>query len=137
MNNTGCTFIVSWFFEAINNRDLDGLDGLVAPKFVWHGNNDQGIRAYKKDLKGIYDAFPNASWVIDDLLSDGDKGCVRWTFRGVHKGPWGTFPATGKRVIYGGITICRIAGGLLVEVWNIENLYSFYQQIGAKLVPPP
>jgi len=61
---------------------------------------------------------------------------VRWTFRGTQKGAWENLPATGKRVTYGGISICRVEGGKLAEVWNNENLLGFFRQLGFELTRP-
>lgn len=126
---------IKMFFEGLNQRELDLLDKILTENFVWHGNNDQSREDYRKDLNGVIAAFPNAEWIIEDLLGEEDKVTIRWTFHGTHKNAWETIPATGKRVRYGGISICRLADGKIAEVWNNENLLSLYRQLGFRIDP--
>lgn len=122
--------IIIKFFENLNSHSIKSLHKYVTSKFIWHGNRNQGIRETKKDLKGLIRAFPDATWLIEDIISQDDKVCVRWVFNGTHLFDWEKFQASGKSVTYGGISLCRVAKGKLAEVWNNENLLSFFQQMG-------
>ena len=124
------------FIEGINKGTTRGLGRVMAPGLVWHGTKDLSVRVYKRDLKGMFAAFPDAQWTIEDMIVEGDKVVVRWAFRGTHQGSWENVPPTGKQVTYGGISIGRVANGKLVEVWNSENLLGFFRQIGFELVLP-
>jgi predicted ester cyclase len=124
------------FIECLNKGTTKGLGRAIARGFVWHGTKDFGLRVYKRDLEGIFAAFPDAQWTIEDVIAEGDKVVVRWTFRGTHLGTWENVAPTGKHVTYGGISIGRVANGKLVEVWNTENLLGFFRQLGFELASP-
>ena len=128
--------ILRQFFEILNTRTFAEFDTLLGPKFVWHGNNDQSLKDYKKDVSDLCRAFPDGRWEVDDLVAEADKVVVRWIFMGKQTRPWMELPATNRRVKYAGTSICRIAGGRIVEVWNNENLLRFFRQLGFQLQPP-
>jgi len=136
MSPESSKMVLRQFFEILNIRTFSELDNLLDPKFVWHGNNDQNLKEYKKDVRDLCHAFPDGRWEVDDLVAEVDKVVVRWTFRGTQTMPWMELPATNRRVNYAGISICRIADGKIVEVWNIENLLSFFRQLSFQLQPP-
>ena len=128
--------VVKKLFEGLNGRNVDILDRLLTPNFVWHGNNDQGRDEYKQDVNAVIAAFPDAKWDIDEILSKEDKVVVRWSFSGTQRNAWGGVPASGKHVTYGGITIFRLKEAKIAEVWNNENLLSLYRQIGIQISLP-
>ena len=82
----------------------------------------------------LYDAyaaaFPNFSLSTDDLLADGNKVVVRYTFVGTHKGPLAAVPASGKQANVQGIVIFRLAGGKADEVRFVWDKFALMQQIG-------
>jgi steroid delta-isomerase-like uncharacterized protein len=127
--------LIQKFFEALNQRELGILEALLTPNFVWHGNVDQSREDYRKDLQGVIAAFPDAKWIVEDLLADEDKVVIRWTFHGTHAHNWESTAATGKQITYGGISICRLLDGKVAEVWNNENLLSLYRQLGFQVNP--
>ena len=135
MSNYDNETIICKFFEVINSHKIVSLDKFVTPNFIWHGNRNLGVKEYKKDLKGLYKAFPDAAWKIEDIFSQNDKVCVRWSFTGTHVSDWERFKASGNEISNGGISICRVVNGRLAEVWNNENLFSLYQQMGAGFRP--
>ena len=72
---------------------------------------------------------------MDELIAEGDKVVVRWTFAGTQRGAFGPIPATGKSVRWTGISICRIADGKVIEDRGEEDALGFMRQLG--LVPTP
>ncbi len=66
---------------------------------------------------------------VDDVMSDGDRICVRWSFSGKHNGGGLSFPATGMVVHTTGITIMRVADGMLIEGWQNWDMLGLIQQI--------
>ena len=82
-------------------------------------------------LQAYATAFPDFHLTIDDLVADGDKVVVRWTFTGTHRGPFADVPATGKRVnVPNGIAIYRLAGGKVGEGHLAWDKYALLQQLG-------
>jgi predicted ester cyclase len=76
-------------------------------------------------------AFPDWHRTIEDIIAEGDKVVIRFTFRATHKGEYQGVPATGKQVKETGILIFRIASGKIVEVWEEADELGFMRQLGA------
>jgi len=76
-------------------------------------------------------AFPDGHYSVDDLIAEGDKVVLRWTFHATHKGEFLGPAATGKPVTIMGVTTNRIAGGKIDEGWVSADNLGFLQQVGA------
>ena len=106
--------------EIFNQGKFQVADEIYAPDFRNHGatrtidlREDQGwARAEKK-------AFPDLRMSCQEMVAEGDKVAVLWTFQGTHTG-WGYegLPPTGTRVKVRGITIWRFENGRIVEEWS-------------------
>jgi predicted ester cyclase len=80
-------------------------------------------------------AFPDFKGTIDDIVAEGDKLVLRWTWSGTQKGEFMGVPPTGKSVSFGVIDIFRIAEGKVVEHWGLMDSMSLMQQLGAGPMP--
>ena len=120
----------------VNDKNLDTLEEVYAPDFVWH-EPDQEIRGYeqgKQFASTFFEAFPDLSITVDDVLAEGDQVVIRYTFRGTHQGETEDFgPPTGRQIVLEGITIHRFEGDKIVETWERYDNLSVLQQLG--LVP--
>ncbi len=82
-------------------------------------------------LQAYATAFPDFHLTIDDLLAEGDKVVLRYTFTGTHRGPLGDTPATGKHVnLPNAIGIYRLTGGKVSEGHLAWDKYALLEQIG-------
>jgi steroid delta-isomerase-like uncharacterized protein len=108
------------FDEIFNQGKFQVADEIYAPDFQNHGatrtvdlKTDQDyVHAEKK-------AFPDLHVTVQDMVAEGEKVAVLWTFRGTHTGPgYEGLPPTGTRVEVRGMTIWRIVDGRIVEEWS-------------------
>lgn len=117
--------VVRRFIEAALNRGNMAVgETHLASAFVDHGGylGEAAPRdSFAAFLGGFKQAFPDGSYRIEDLLSDGDKVVVRMTFTGTHQGPFRDYDATGRRVRVTGIHIFRCSGAHIVEHWAMES----------------
>ena len=112
------------------------LDELFAPDIVWHGARGmdiRGIKELKESFNAAYNTFPDTHYTIDDMIVEGDKAVIRFTFAGTHKGEFGGIPPTNKKVKVWAIAIARIADGKFAEVWERYDTLSWMQELG--LIP--
>ena len=127
--------------EGWNQGHVAVFDELSAPNFIYHDPGAPDVRTnedYKRWVTEFLSAFPNLHITIDDLIAEGDRVTMRWTFRGTNTGDLVTpmpLPATGKQVTGSGITIVRLVGGKAVEVWSQGDTLGFLQQLG--VIPAP
>jgi steroid delta-isomerase-like uncharacterized protein len=113
------------------------MPGLHVPDFVYHNASRtiHGLEPFKQYLSMLLTAFPDLHVTIEDMIGEGDKVVVRFTFRGTHQGDLRSIPPTGKQVEVTGIDIICAANGKVVEEWaNIDEL-GLMQQLGVIPIP--
>lgn len=125
-----------WMEEIWGKGSLAAIDELLAPDFVFNyapAGVARDREAYKQTVTMA--PFADIHSTIEDMVAEGDKVAVRWTYRGTHKGEFMGIAPTGKQVTMTGISIIRIVGGKIVEEWGEMDMLGMMQQLGA--VPPP
>ncbi len=127
--------LVRRFIEVANQGNVTEvsttLDELFVPDFVRH-DPAGGFRSredYKQFLFSLQAALPG-QLTLEDLIAEGEKVVVRYTFHGTHQGQWRGLPPTGKAVTFTGIFICRIRDGKIVEGWENADTLGLVQQLG-------
>ena len=121
------------FEDHWNAKNPALVSELFAPSVSLHTPDGvlTGLDGASLLLQAYATAFPDFHLTIDDLVADGDKVVVRWTFTGTHLGPLADVPASGKRVdVPNGIAIYRLAAGRFSEGHLTWNKYELMQQLG-------
>ncbi len=126
--------------EAWNKGNLDSLDELHSASYVEHRPplpDVTGLDAFKQMVAGAHQTFPDFHITIDELILEGDKLAVRFSWTGTHLGQSQNFPVppTGKQLIVTGSHILHLEGGNLIEGWQHADNLGLFQQLG--LVPQP
>ena len=119
------------FDEIFNQGKFQVAEEIYAPDFQNHGvhrsidlKEDQDwVHAEKK-------AFPDLRMSVQQMVAEGDKVAVLWTFQGTHTGSgYEGLPPTGTRVEVRGMTIWRIVDGRIVEEWSSFSETGAYIQM--------
>jgi predicted ester cyclase len=111
-------------------------DKYYAPEFVYHlTTGDMNFEEYKQFAVALVKIFPDANFTIDDIIAVGDKVIIRRTLQATHKGEFLGVAPTGKKISQAGISIFRIAGGKITEIWTVSDIFGLMQQLGA--IPNP
>ena len=125
------------FTELFSTGDEALADEILSPDMVFHGTAGdgelRGIEAMKSFIARYRRAFPGARSTVEDQVAAEDNVVTRWRARGTHQGPLGPLAATGRDFEMDGITIERIAGGKIAEVWVARDELGLLSQLG--LVP--
>src|SRR5215471_4753037 len=123
------------FDEIFNQGKFQVADEIYAPDFQNHGlhqtidlkTDQEWVHAEKK-------AFPDLRMSVLEMVAEGDKVAVLWTFQGTHTGSgYEGLPPTGARVEVRGITIWRIVDGRIVEEWSSFSETGAYIRMFAHL----
>ena len=130
--------IIHRYRQAHNQNDMAALDEIVAADLITHSqlpNVPAGREGGKMVHQGSRAAFPDGKTTTDDLIAEGDKVVVRFTFVGTHKGEFMGIPASGKQIRVTGMSIFRIANGKIVEHWGENDAMGLLMQLG--VLPAP
>ena len=109
------------------------VDELHATDIVTHGGSDEetrGLKDFKQDCSDVFTAFPDVHCTIRDMVAEGDKVAIRYTWTGTHKGELKGILPTNKKVAMWEIMIDRIAGGKFAEIWTRYDTLGLMQQLG-------
>jgi steroid delta-isomerase-like uncharacterized protein len=119
--------------------NLDALDEVYAPDYVWHRPpfpdlvGLDGVKASMTDMRSAYSEL-RISYV--EMVGEGDTIAYRYTWQGKHTGqsPSLPIPPTGKEVILVGCIVVHVVDGKIVEEFEYSDYLGFLQQLG--VVPP-
>lgn len=117
--------------EAINEKNLNALDDIMAPNFVDPEQKLSGLDSFKKHESIFIKAFPDMHMNIKDIIAKEDKVWVSIEVTMTHKGEFRGISPTGNKIKLTSFQIWRIAGGKIAErqsqVWDFMD---FYKQLG-------
>ena len=112
--------------------NLNIVEEIVADDHVHHlTRRDRHPEGVKELVSGFRNFLPDLQIAVIDLIGEGDKIVVYFTFSGVDKGGYWGKPPSGNSVTYSGIDIFRVTGGKIVERWGVVDTMSMMRQIGA------
>lgn len=107
--------------EARNSHDVE-----ASVSFFPAERQEYVRQAFNK----VTEAFPDVQTALEELIAEGDKVVLRWSFQGTHLGLYRAIPATGNRVNYTGIDIYKIVDGQIVSLVRETDNLAVRQQLG-------
>ena len=121
------------FDEILNQGKFQVADEIYAPNFQNHGLHRSAD--LKKDQDAVHaekKAFPDLHVSVQEMIAEGDKVAVLWTFRGTHTGyGYEGLPPTGTKIEIRGMTLWRIVDGKIVEEWSSFSETGAYMRMVA------
>jgi len=124
-------------YKEWNKRNIVAMKELYAPDAkLYHASEKttpMNIGKAMEMIKASWQAFPDLTISIKDVIAEGDKVAVRFIGQGTNTGKLGGMPATGNRCIAGAVEIFRIKGGKIVESWELSDQLGLMQQLGMEL----
>ena len=134
-SNNSNKALIQTFIDAINSRDWDMLDNIVAEDFARHsfaaGEPSVNCRGdLIQFLRTQESIFPKFKEKILDLVAEGDKVAARQQFKGTQLGEMGPYPASCKDMEIEYLAIYRITNGAISESWAEWDNYTSMKQLG-------
>jgi predicted ester cyclase len=128
------------FFEEVwNARRLEVADEIVAPGCITRQlrstegpvpSASRGPDALKEHIRSWLAAFPDLTWEIEAVVTQGER-VVTWAMaRGTHQGHWLGIAPTGRRVAIQCVVLHRFANGQIAEDWVVTEALGIFQQLG-------
>jgi predicted ester cyclase len=105
--------LIQRMYDAFNTRNVVAADDIFAPDFYSYPLR-AGVEDVKKSWTSMFEAFPDARVVVEELLVDGEKVASRTSIHGVPAMADGTQPMI--------LEIIRVKGQRIVELWGLTNL---------------
>jgi predicted ester cyclase len=126
--------IIRRFFTEVYSGNEAIVNELIHPEykhyvFGWHipeHDGPQGVMAHWRQWR---EAFSDMRYDIKDLIGEGDKVVVRGLWTGTHQGPFDDYPPTRRRISVEAASIYRLAGGKIVEEYELWDSEEFFRQI--------
>lgn len=125
---------------AWNARDRDAFDACYADQLVLRtGDGPDDFRLLSQDEHwGVsttwFDRL-DATATERDMLAEGDRVLVRWTYSYRHIGTVRGIEPTGKEFSIDGWQLFRVEDGLIVEERTILDMLRLYVELGVVEVP--
>lgn len=131
--STENTHLIHRFIEECSNTGkAELLDQFVDANVIYHEPDPgqaPGIQGIRNNFAWFRMVFPDLHVQIDDLIAEGSKVAVRWTFTGTQQGEFMGKPGSGKQVNLSGIDIYRISDGKIAEWWRTADILSMLKQL--------
>jgi len=122
-----------YFHELWKGDGLEAADELLAPDVAVRGSlgvtarGPDGLRTYVRMARA---ALPDLRLDVEQILVERDRVAARVRYSGTHLGPLFGVAPTGRPVSYPGVTLFRVAGGRITEVWSVGDTLSLMSQMG-------
>ncbi|WP_266075353.1 ester cyclase [Haladaptatus caseinilyticus] len=121
--------------ESFDEEKSHLIDELLADDFVaYEPEQPEPIRGrdgYRRTVELYRSAFPDISFTIHDLVSEGDRVAVHWTASGTHDGELMGIEPTGKRVENEGMEFNYLRDGKIVEMRVVWDALGMLRQLDA------
>ncbi len=119
------------FHDVFTGKNPTACPELVANGAVIHTpdgeyRGHEGMTGY---VDGLRASFSDASFVLTDLMANGDTIAARWVMTGTHDGAFQGIAASGTPVSLEGIAILRFELGMVVEQWVSYDRLHLQRQI--------
>jgi steroid delta-isomerase-like uncharacterized protein len=130
-------FLIAKYIEAWNTFDTQVFDDLLDPQFkIYVPSNSEtsiSLEQHKEWIDGIFQAFPDVHYDIQDIFAYKDKVCLRWTCTATYLGDDPDKPATGKQILGSAIEIYTVENGKIMEERSEMDALGWNLQLGFEL----
>ena len=116
--------------EILNTGKWELLTPIIAEDFIGVAGQ-KGPSAFAETVRGLRQGFPDIQWTVEDLVAEGDKVTVRWSWQGTHSNTFMGFQPTHKSLNNHAIAIYQFRDNQIIHAWLETDRLGFLQQIGA------
>ena len=118
-------------YEFMNRGELDALYELFDPGYVSHyTDRDMTLEQNKQLGPTFYTSFPDISFNIEHMVTEGDKVAFRETWTGTHSGEFMGITPTGRKIEMMNTATFKMVDGKLAESRATLDELRLMQQLG-------
>lgn len=126
--------LVRDFIEhVINERNLDAAGDYIAEDVIEQvpfPGQGPGLTGLKDVLRGLFAAFPDMHWTVEEQIAEAGKVLTRFVWTGTHSGEFFGAPASGRQVSVWGMVIDRLENGRITDTRILMDTLGLMRQIG-------
>lgn len=120
--------------SARGHGEVELAHELVGPdcvhRYPLDPNGTRGTEGQRQLYAWYMEAFPDATFTVEEVLREGNSVVVRWRSTGTHKGEFLGIAPTGIRFEGRGTTVSVTAGDLVIDSWVCWNVVELLQKLG-------
>ncbi|MEO6302862.1 MAG: ester cyclase [Bacteroidia bacterium] len=113
----------------LNNRKIELLNDLISSDYIGI-RGEKGANAFTETVNAVIAAFPDVKWTIEDIIAEGDKVMVRWSWVGTNTSPFRGIPATNQKTVDSAIAIYRFSEDKIEQAWIQGDRLGMLMQLG-------
>jgi predicted ester cyclase len=121
--------VKSLYEDCINTGNLSLLSRYVDDDYIGV-RGERGVAGFARVIEGLRRGTPDVQFTLEDVLADGARVAVRWTWHGTHQGLVAGVAPTGKRLESTAILIYELRNGKIVQAWLESDRLGFLQRLG-------
>ena len=131
MTDIGKALATQYFARFPHDPSL--VDEILTPDFAFHHVREiEGPEAFRTFMGGVGNAFPDFRFDVHHLIAEADLVAAHYTFSGTQNDVFlDVVPSQGKSFSTRGMSLYRISGERIAEIWVAFHTLSMMQQIGA------
>lgn len=127
--------------DAMNTRQLELLDDILAPDFVRHCEatpelDVRSLEQFKDFLRQNTASFPDNTQTFTHVVAEGDMAGIWTTYEGTQMGQLGPFPPSEKKARFDFGGVLRVENGKIAELWVTWDNMTILAQLGHLGGPP-
>jgi steroid delta-isomerase-like uncharacterized protein len=114
---------------AWNTHDLDRATAFFAADYVGRDiaqlEPQYGPTGIRRALASYFQALPDVSFALEELIAADERVVVVWTARGTHRGALMNIPASGRGVTVRGVSAFTLHAGQITKadfIWDVAGL---------------
>jgi len=111
------------FIEELGRGNAAIVDEVCSPNFRFYSPNSPNFPGGLEGARVLVLRGRDSSIVgkIEDIIAEGDRVAVRWTYKGVYRGePRPGFPESGQKITFGSMSFYRFVDGKIEEDWGLD-----------------
>lgn len=116
------------FIHELRKGNLSVVDEVCSPTFAFYSPNHpdwpRGLEAARQLATLGSSSSSDIQTAIEDIIAEGDRVAVRWSFRGTYQGEMKPgYPKPGDRFTIGSMSMYRFVEGKIEEDWGVEAFW--------------
>ncbi len=129
---TNKDYVRGFIEHVINSQNLNVIADYIAEDIVElepFPGQGPGIEGLKDVLRGLFIAFPDMRWTIEEQIGEGDKVLTRFVWTGTHRAEFIGIAATDRKVSVWGMVIDRLENNRVQDTRILMDAFGLLHQL--------